>query len=116
MPQIIPFDNTGCRTIEVPLGENVYKMRTYFLPYISRWLLDITDAQDNPIIMGICLNTGVENLVKGKAQEFDEQTIRCVSLDGTENDTPDSLGTSCVVMYYEKGETPPPLHKDKMLD
>lgn len=116
MAQLIPFDNTGCRTIDVPLGENVYRMRTYFLPYISRWLLDIMDTQDNPIIMGICLNTGVENLVKGKSQLFDEQGIRCISLDGTENNTPESLGTSCVVVYYEKGEYQPPLHKDKMLD
>ena len=116
MPQLIPFDNTGCRTIDVPLGENVYRLKTYFLPYIKRWLLDIMDTQDNPIIMGICLNTGVENLVKGKAQEFDGQGLRCISQDGKENDTPDSLGTSCVVVYYEKGEYQPPLYQDKMID
>ena len=116
MPQQIPFDNTGCRTIDVPLGENVYRMRTYYLPYIKRWLLDIMDTQDNPIIMGICLNVGVGNLVEGKSQLFEYQTIRCVSLDGTENNTPESLGTSCVVLYYEKGEHVPQLYKDKMID
>lgn len=116
MPQLIQFDNTGSRSIDVPLGENVFRMRTYFLPYISRWLLDITDTQDNPIIMGICLNTGVENLIKGKSELFDGQAIRCVSIDGSENNTPDSLGTTCFVIYYEKGEVPTPMYKDKMLD
>lgn len=116
MPGIIPFDNSGSRTIDIALGENVYRMRTYYLPYIKRWLLDITDTQDNPIILGICLNVGVENLVKGKSAMFDDQVIRCISTDGTENDTPDSLGTTCFVYYYGKGEKAPTLHKDKMLD
>ena len=115
MAEIIPFDSTGCRTIDVPLGENVYRMRTYYLPYIRRWLLDITDTQDNPIILGICLNVGVANLVAGKAKEFDGQTIRCISLDGTANDTPDSLGNTCQVVYYGTDETPPSLFEDKMI-
>ena len=115
MAQVIPFDSTGCRTIDVPLGDNVFRMRTYYLPHIRRWVLDIYDTQDNPIILGICLNVGVGNLVKGKSALFDEQTIRCVSLDGTENDTPESLGQSCVVVYYGVGETPPVMFEDKML-
>lgn len=77
--------------------------------------MDIYDTEENPIIVGICLNVGVENLVKGKHEIFDKQTIRCVSLDGTENDTPDSLGNSCVVYYYGKEESAPSLHEDKML-
>lgn len=116
MPQLIPFNNAGCRTIDVSLGENVYRMRTYYLPYTKKWLLDIMDTQENPIIMGISLNVGVGNLVQGKSIQFDGQAIRCISLDGTENNTPNSLGTSCVVLYYEKGETPPKLYTDKMLD
>jgi len=115
MPQIIPFDDTGSRAITVELGENVFRMRTYYLPYIRRWILDIMDQEENPIIMGICLNVGVENLVKGKSPLFEGQTIRCVSVDGSENNTIDSLGKTCLVYYYPKGEEAPSLHKDKML-
>lgn len=115
MPQIIPFDNTGSKTIEIALGENYYKLHTYYLPYIHRWILDIFDSAENPIILGICLNVGVDNLVKGKSSLFEGQTIRCVSVDGKENDTTDSLGTSCLVYYYQKGEEVPSLYKDKML-
>ena len=116
MPQLIPFNNEGSRVIDVTLGDNVFKIRTYYLPYIKRWIMDIMGPSENPIISGICLNVGVGNLVKGKASIFDGQTIRCLSIDGTENDTPESLGTTCVVVYYGKGEEAPSLYVDKMLD
>jgi len=116
MPQIIPVDNTGSKTIDVALGKNMFRLRTYYLPYTKCWLMDIMDTSDNPIIMGICLNVGVGNLVKGKSTLFENQVIRCVSIDGTENNTPDSLGTTCLLYYYGEGETPPALFKDKMLD
>ena len=115
MPQLIPFDNTGSRKITVALGENTFRLRTYYLPYIKRWIMDIYDTDENPILVGISLNVGVENLVKGKSEIFENQTIRCISLDGSENDTPDSLGNNCVVVYYGVGETPPALYEDKML-
>lgn len=116
MPQIIPFTNDGCRSINVALGENQFIFETYYLPNIRRWLMDIYDINETPILVGICLNVGVGNLVKGKAAIFEGQTIRCVSPTGVENDTPDSLGTTCFVYYYGKGETPPQLYQDKMLD
>lgn len=115
MPQIIPFNNTGCRTITVELGENVFRMRTYYLPHIRRWILDIMDSEENPIIMGICLNVGVGNLVKGKSTLFEGQAIRCIPIDGGENNTPDSLGKTVFVVYYAKGEFIPDMYKDKML-
>lgn len=115
MPQLIPFTNDGARTIDIALGENVFRLRTYYLPYTTTWVMDIMDQLDNPIVLGIALNTGVDNLVKGKAKIFQNQTIRCVSLDGTQNNTPDSLGTTCVVLYYPEGETPPQMWTDKML-
>lgn len=115
MPQLIPFNNEGCRTIDIALGENMFRMRTYYLPYTKTWVLDIMDQEDNPIIMGIALNVGVDNLVKGMSSIFKDQTIRCISLDGKENNTPDSLGTSCVVLYYPKGEKPKQLWEDKLL-
>lgn len=116
MPQVIPFTNDGCRTIDVALGENMFRFRTYYLPYIRRWIMDIMDQNNNPIVVGICLNVGVDNLVKGKAKIFEGQTLRCVSIDGTENDTPNSLGNSCFVLYYPVGEKPPIMWKDKMLE
>lgn len=97
------------------MGENVFILETYYMPNIKCWLMDIYDLDENPILLGISLNTGVENLVKGKSTLFDGQAIRCISTDGNENNTPVSLGTTCFVLYYAKGEEVPPLYEDKML-
>ena len=115
MPQLIPFTNDGDRSITITLGENMYVLETYYLPTIKRWLMDIYDTDENPILLGISLNVGVGNLVKGKAEIFKNQTLRCVSPTGEENDTPTSLGTTCFVYYYPEGEEPPVLYEDKML-
>lgn len=115
MPQLIPVTNEGCRRITIALGENLFILETYYLPDIHRWLMDIYDIDENPILTGISLNVGVDNLVKGKAEIFRGQTIRCVSPEGLENTTPESLGTTCFLYYYPEGETPPVLWEDKML-
>ena len=116
MPRIIPFTSEGARRMTITLGDNVYIMETYFLPNIKRWILDIYDTEENPILTGISLNIGVGNLVKGKSALFDGQAIRCITTDGTENNRPDSLGTSCVVLYYAKGEELPEQYPDKMVE
>lgn len=115
MPQLIPLTNDGCRQITISLGENMFILETYYLPNIRCWLMDIYDIDENPIILGISLNVGVGNLVKGKAKIFEGQALRCVSPTGQENNTPSSLGETCFVYYYEKGEEPPALYEDKML-
>lgn len=116
MPKIIPLTNDGCRRVTVTLGENSFILETYYLPNIRRWLLDILDAEENPILTGISLNVGVSNLVKGKTQIFEGQALRCVSPEVQENNTPESLGTTCFLYYYAKGETPPQLYTDKMIE
>jgi hypothetical protein len=112
MPQTIPFNNVGSRIITVELGENVFRMRTYYLPHIKKWILDIMDSDGNPIIMGISLNLGVGNLVKNKSILFENQVIRC---EGTIDTEWDSLGKTFQVLYYPVGESAPNLYKDKML-
>lgn len=116
MPSIIPFTSEGARRMTITLGENVFIMETYFLPNIRRWILDIYDTDENPVLTGVSLNPGVGNLVSGKSSLFEGQAIRCISTDGRENDTPDSLGTSCVVLYYAKGEEIPEQYQDKMVE
>lgn len=115
MPQLVPLTNDGCRRINIALGENLFILETYYLPNIKCWLMDIYDMDETPIITGISLNVGVGNLVAGKSALFKGQALRCVSPAGKENNTPDSLGTTCFLYYYPEGETPPQLYKDKML-
>lgn len=116
MPTIIPFTNDGDRKITIALGDNDLILETYYMPNIRRWLMDIYDVDENPILTGISLNVGVGNLVKGKSPIFRNQAIRCLSIDGSENNTPDSLGKTCFVVYYAEGEYIPQQYPDKMLD
>lgn len=115
MPYIIPVDSTGSKTIDVSFGNKILRLRTYYLPNIKRWLMDIMDTSDNPIVMGISLNVGIGNLVRGKSTELEGITIRCVSTDGSENTEPDSLGNTCLLYYYGPDEEVPQLYQDKML-
>lgn len=116
MPQLIPLTNDGCRRITVTLGQNNYMLETYYLPHIHCWLMDIYEMNGRSIITGISLNVGVDNLVAGKSVLFKNQTLRCVSINNTENNTPDSLGKTCFLIYYGENETPVPYILDKMLD
>lgn len=116
MPQLIPLTNDGCRQITIALGEYVFIIETYYLPHIKAWVMDIYDEDQNPILTGISLNSGAGNLVKGKASIFEGQSIICYSIDGKDNNTPESLGKTCFVLYYPQGEEPPVLFEDKMLN
>lgn len=115
MPAIIPLTNDGSRKITITLGENVFIIETYYLPHIQCWIMDIYDIDENPILLGMTLNVGVDNLVKGKSPIFDGQTIRCISINESGNNDALSLGNTCFVIYYAKGEKVPPLFEDKML-
>lgn len=114
MPRLIPFTNDGSRRITVSLEDKQYIFETYYLPNIRRWLMDIYDIDETPLSLGICLNVGVGNLVRGHPM-FENKEIRCVSPSGTENNTPSSLGTTCFVYFYETDETAPVLYEDKMI-
>ena len=115
MPSLIPLTNDGKRTAQYELGGKIYILESYYLPKTKSWLLDIYDINENPILLGIKLIPGIDNLVKGKTIEFDDQGLQIQTIDGGENNTPDSLGTTAFLIYYAKGETIPQSFKDKML-
>lgn len=115
MPFIVPLTNDGSRRATYTLGGKDYIIETYYLPKTQTWLMDIYDINENPILTGISLLPGVDNLVKGLCIEFDEQAFQVQTTDGGNNDTPDSLGTTTFLIYYAKGEEVPVAYGDKML-
>lgn len=58
----IPLSNAGDTKIRVPLGNNLFTIRTYYNPFIDIWCMDIAD--DNLImdLKGINLVAGVNLL------------------------------------------------------
>lgn len=116
MAGVIPLTNDGCRSIEIKLGEKNYKLETYYMPFIKCWLLDIYDDEDNPIILGINLKPGIQNLVRGLSEFFEEQAMMVVTTDGGNNDTPESMGNTAFLLYFAKGDKLPQLYEDKLLN
>lgn len=115
MPQFLPITSTQQR-IRVSLGERVFILENYFLPTIKKWILDIYDQDENPLIFGVCLQTGIDNLVKGKNILFENQAIKLYSSNGKPADTPDCLGVTHFVVYFGENDVKPTSFKDKMLD
>lgn len=76
-----------------------------------------SDTETNtPVVTGINLRTGVDNLIKGKCELLNGWAINVASLTGKENNTPDSLGNDCFIVVYIPGETVPVSFEDKKLD
>lgn len=115
MPFIVPLTNDGSRKATYNLGGKDYIIETYYLPKTKTWLMDIYDINENPILTGITLIPGVDNLVKGLCLEFDGQGFQIQTTDGGNNDTPESLGTTAFLIYYANGEEIPASYEDKML-
>lgn len=115
MPQIVPITSEQNK-IRVALGDYVYILENYYLPTIKRWVLDISDSDSNPLITGICLQTGIDNLVKGKSIFFENQALKLYSANGKPADTPDCLGNTHLLIYFGVNEIKPISYRDKMLD
>ena len=81
MSFIVPLTNDGSRKATYNLGGKDYIIETYYLPKTKTWLMDIYDINEIPILTGITLIPGVDNLVKGlcletaKAFKFKQQTV-----------------------------------------
>lgn len=115
MPSIVPLTSNPTRTRCV-LGDNSYIIENYYLPTIKKWLIDIYNDEGVPLIVGICLQTGIDNLVKDKSIEFEGQALKYYSVDNTKNDLPNRLGNTCFLIYFSKDEVKARTYIDKMLD
>lgn len=121
MPYLLPFDSTPSakKTITINGLSLIYEVNYY--PNIKCWLLNIwqpadSDSdEDTPVLLGINLRLGVDNLIKGKCELLDGWAIQVASLTGNNNDSATSLGTDCFIVVYIPGEEVPVSYEDKRL-
>lgn len=78
MPCSIPLTCDGERLCSVNAGKKLFMFRTYFIQS-PHWLLDIYDAQENPLIAGINLTPGSDNLLKGHGDILDGYQLLLVT-------------------------------------
>ena len=107
MAQILPLSNDGCSKATATTAAGVFTFTTYYMPLIKSWLMDMADSQGSTIIYGLNLQAGVDNLLKGLGNKYADIALRVISIDGTENNTPQSLGTTNFVVLFAPSEPLP---------
>lgn len=121
MPYILPFDNTPSARKTITINNVTLVCEVNYFPNIKCWLMDLyqpanSDTESEiPVITGVNLRTGIDNLIKGKTQLLDGWAINVASISGKDNDSADSLGNDCFIIVYTPGETVPVSYEDKKL-
>lgn len=114
MPSIIPMSSAGERTVTVNVGPDVFIFRTYFVAgQDDHWMLDIMDAQEKPLITGVNLVPGVDNLLKGMGDLLEGYQLHLLVESGSEKDM-DALGNTMSLVWFNPGEDNPAVPSDPM--
>lgn len=58
----LPIDTTPARSVNTTIKNTVIKVRTYYNITDSGWFFDLYDVDDNPIVLGRAMTTGLELL------------------------------------------------------
>ena len=107
MPVEIPATPSGERFVTVNVGPDIFIFRTYFAEGQDRhWLLDILDGQSNPLVSGINLVPGVDNLLKGRGDTLQGYQLYLSLIEGSEKDL-EALGNTMALIWFNPGEENP---------
>lgn len=104
MPVLIPLTADGARSFNIKTNSDVFYMRTYYSDgQTPMWLLDIMDAEQNPLIMGLKLVPGSENIIKGHGDKMAGYQLY-VYLEHGEPGAVEALGDTLFLVLYYPGE------------
>lgn len=99
---LIPLTSDGDRVVEVDVGSHILQFRTYWTG--QKWLMDVSDTSGQPLMFGLALAPGVNNLMKGQdGGRFPGARLVAVLSRGSAYD-PDNLGAGLLV-YWQTDET-----------
>lgn len=86
----LPVTSDGSRNFITDIGGKNYRFRTYY-NRLDGWYIDIYDDLENPIIVGIALNVGIDLLRQHTGNEFGHEIIYHTT-DNSQGDKPNDLG------------------------
>ena len=114
MPVEIPLSPAGERFVTVNVGPEIFIFRTYCTYGAdSHWLLDIRNSQNQPLISGINLVRGADNLLKGRGDTLEGYQLYLVVHRGSEKDL-NAPGNTMALIWFNPGEVNPFLPQDPM--
>lgn len=104
MSVVIPVNNDGARRVTVEISEQRLTFRTYFSTgQANMWLLDIYDNDAAPLIVGINLVPGSDNVLKGHGDVLNGFQLYVLTFDDHYT-APTALGTTVGLIMYAPGE------------
>ena len=111
----LPLTANPASRVMVDTGNGVFVFATYWLPNKKVWLMDILDSSSNLLLSGIALLPGIDNLLKGHGELFKGLVMQVQCIEGTVNNTADSLGNTAQVLFLTSSETNPIVYPDPLL-
>ena len=106
MAYVVPADSSAARQFSITTDTGTFTFRTYWSGDITkRWLCDIIDANNELVLTGVVLATGINNLIQGAGVDsLEGWSLFVYDIDGTQNMTSESLGFSAKVYLVPPGE------------
>ena len=103
----LPIDNYPCMSFSVNTDVGVLRFRTYWDSLLSMWYLDIIGADGSPLLNGIALLTGSNNLIVGSGVPvLDDCALFVVDSSGNGNRTFNGMGDAASVwMTFPNDQT-----------
>lgn len=84
---LLPLTDDGDYTFQCVLGGRIYNFRIYFVQgFEDYWLLDIKDAENNPLALGRKLILGSVNFLKGFSNDLTTIAATVTLKQGTVHD------------------------------
>jgi hypothetical protein len=92
---IIPIEAIPCKSFSFNTDVGQFHFRTYWSDFNSAWYLDLLGDEDVPLLAGIALMTGTNNLLAGTGiAQLDGCQLFMFDESGKGNRTFDGFGTT----------------------
>lgn len=101
-------------TAIISLNGTLINVRTTYIEGINNhWVLDIYDADNNPMLLGICVTVGAD-LLKGQGGLFAGIHLYAALTSSSEDERDKyALGNTLYLLVYFEGEELPIKYKDR---
>ena len=101
----VPTTDAGARSATYLIGDKYLTFRTYYSSgQQDLWLLDIYDYDGNPLIVGIAILPGSDNVIKGHGDTLNGFQLYVLNMDTLPVGDVKALGESLHLIAYAPGE------------
>jgi len=102
--KIIELEPRGQGTTSVDLEDAIVTFVTRYNYSANCWTLDLIDAEDNPILMGLMLIPNIDVLIPYAEQKELYGSLVLVEKETDDYQDPDRLGVDTKLIWYAPGE------------